>query len=223
MKKLWIAVLSLLIWGATQGETQAQVSLSLSGNYSRFFGEGIEKFPFGVANDFSHFWNGTARVNVGIRHNLSYTGGFTYGRMPNRQPFGYGEFSTLLMQRFELESNLNYYLLGAYNERGGLYLMGGITAGFYPFGWELAEVQEGKSTYPPPVERRDYFQDGEMWLLGIQGGLGMEVYTGSFYIFSEGKVNHTFKDYMSHQTIKEMHLRNFWQVALGVRIPLGGR
>lgn len=200
-------------------QTQAQVSMSIGGRYQKFIG-GEDRFPFGKVEDFPPFVGAELRLNIGINYKTALSLEASYMMGAKRGEFYYSNAITTKNTAAELSANLRYYLFGAYNDRGGFYTYGGMSGGMYNIDWTLKEGQWRGGTYLFPEP--EYFQDMQFWLLSVNGGLGAEVYTGSFYIFAEGGASYRFKDYVSNVTTYTPQLHHYWKANVGVRIPFGG-
>lgn len=220
LKKIVVFLLLFVaIFMFSTSQTQAQVSMSIAGRYQKFIG-GEDRFPFGKVEDFPPFAGAELRLNIGLSYKTALTLEGSYMMGTKRGEFAYPHMISTKNSAAELSANLRYYLFGAYNDRGGFYTYGGMSGGMYMIDWTLKDYQPSKGLYPFPEP--EYFQDQQFWLLSVNGGLGAEVYTGSFYIFAEGGGSYRFKDYVSNVTVFTPQLHHYWKANFGIRIPFGG-
>jgi hypothetical protein len=215
--QLVLILSAAFFWGLYQS-AEAQLSLSLSGRYQKFIG-GEARFPYNEVADFPSMAGLEGRLEIGMSYKLAAS---IYGAafLGTREgEFTYANYITTRNSGFEFGGDFRYYLLGAYNQRGGFYTKLGASGGLYRIDWRLkGAYRDGEYLFPEP----EYFQDVQFWLVSVNGGIGAEVFLGSFYLFGEGSYSYRIKDYVSDVTIYEPHVHHFWQANLGVRIPLGG-
>jgi hypothetical protein len=203
MKK-FILLLAFLTMGLVY-ESHAQVSLSFSGRYQKFIG-GADRFPYRTVADFPSLAGLEARLEVGMSYKLAASIYGSYFLGTRKGEFEYPTYIYTRNSGYEFGGDFRYYLLGAYNQRGGLYAKLGASVGVYQIDWRLTgSFRDGITLFPEP----EYFQDTQFWLVSGNGGLGAEVYLGSFYLFGESSVSLRFKDYVSDVTVYEPHLHHF--------------
>jgi len=216
MKRLFTCLSLLFFWAALAlPQAQAQNSLTLAGNYQRYFplyGE-EELFPHGKTSEYYAFSGGTLRWNVGLdfKTTLNFEG--SYMSTWKQKAMYQTEITTT---SYSFGVNMHRYLIGAYNRYGGLYVSAGLEAGRTSLRWF-----ETPDTYIP-IPDSVYFKSKDFNYINANLGIGTEAYIGFAYIFGEAHALFNLNHYVDGTTIHNFHARDFWRARFGLRFPLGG-
>jgi hypothetical protein len=201
----------LLLLASTQ--TFAQQSIGLSGVYNKFLGNEY-KFPYGNVGDFNGLFGAKASGIFGINFKTAFTASFTYA-MNKEKGYTYTDRTFAKATMMDLELLFRYYLAGAINRRGGMYLFIGPNIGMTDIKWRKADHMN------PTLDEGMFFKDTNIMYGNIGTGVGVEAWIGFAYLFGEGRITYNLQHYVNNTTIKEMHLRHFWGTSAGLRIPFG--